>query len=130
MEIDLTKVDVEGEGPALISAGDSVFLRDEFARSRHHSVTDFADLRALETFINHVHFPFRDDRQSLLEAVEYSASLQKCLCEYSAEKKFVILMCVSDRRCTVRFHQARTNETWLADDLDSYHDEAVMVLTT
>jgi hypothetical protein len=132
LEIDPSEVDVAclGAGPALISSGDSIFLKDEFARSRHHSVEDFADHVDLERRINHVHFPFRDDRQSLAEAIAYSACLRQSLGEFSSEKKFVILVCIYDSRCTVRFHQARTNESWLADGLDGYREEAVMVLTT
>jgi hypothetical protein len=132
MQIDPVDVDIEcvGPGPALITAGDSIFLKDEFAQSRHHSVEDFADTNALESFVNHVHFPFRNDRQSLAEAIAYSACLRQSLGEFSSEKKFVIIVCISDTRCTVRFHQIRRNESWLCDDLDGYREEAVMVLNT
>ncbi len=132
MEVNPSQVDIElpEARPELICAEDSVFLKEEFARSRHHSIEDFADLTALESFANHVHLPFRNDRQSLAEAIAYSACLRQSLGELSSEKKFAIILCISDRRCTVRFHQIRTSESWLADDLDSYREEAVMVLTT
>jgi len=131
MNISPSRVGLEHPGgpPELVADGDSVFLRNEFARSRHHSIEDFADRASLESRINHVHFPFRNDRQSLEEAIAYTACLRQSLCEFSG-KSFVIIVCVADRRCTVRFHQARKSESWLADDLDFYREEAVLVLST
>ena len=131
MKIDPSQVDLERAAVRLelVSTGDSVFLRDEFAQSRHHAIEDFADRSSLESQINHVHFPFRDDRQSLEEAIAYTACLRQSLGEFSG-KRFVIIVCVADRRCTVRFHQVRKSESWLADDLDFYREEAVMVLDT
>jgi hypothetical protein len=131
MEIDPAG-DLEHAGvrPELVSAGDSVFLRDEFARSRHHAIEDFADHATVESSINHVHFPFRNDRQSLAEAISYCACLHQSLVEFASGRKFVIIVCISDQRCIIRFHQIRANESWLADDLDFYREEAVMVLNT
>jgi hypothetical protein len=132
MQIDRSEVCVErpGEEPALISAGDSVFLRDEFARFRHHAIQDFADLSSLESFVNHAHFPFRKDKQSLLEAIAYTAAVQQSLCEFSSEKKFVITLCIADRHCIIRFHQIRSNESWVGDDLGTYLEESVLAVTT
>lgn len=35
---------------------------------------------------------------------------------------------ISEDSCVVRFHQCRKGEQWLADDLEGYAEEAVLVL--
>jgi hypothetical protein len=113
-----------------VTEGDSVFLKEEYDGAKNVSTKDFPDRTGFESFVNHVHFPFRDDRSSLLYALGYVLALQKALHVYDPGRSFLVILSISDNKSTVRFHEARPNESWLADNLEGYKGEAILVLST
>lgn len=107
---------------------DSLVLRDE-QRKTHANPTDFIDLTGFEAFVNHVHLPYDGSRDSLQSCLDYLITLQKGLAEFGRGRSFVVMLSLSDKSCVVRFHQFRPGESWVADDLEGYSEEAVLVLS-
>jgi hypothetical protein len=130
--IDLSKPEVlpqPDSTPAFVTEGNSVFLREEYAGAKSVSTKDFPDRTGLESFVNHVHFPFHGDRTSLLRALGYTMALQTALRIYEPDRRFLVILSISDTKSTVRFHECRPNESWLADNLEGYKEEAILVLS-
>jgi len=90
------------------------------------------DATALEAFVNHCHV---DDELGLelgdpvliAQAGRYAGRLAAELARAYPDVPFLVILTVGDS-CIVRFHKQRTGESWLADDLESYGDQAVMAI--
>jgi len=41
-----------------------------------------------------------------------------------------VIVAVEVHGCTARFHQLRQGEAWIAEDLEGYADDAVLLLET
>jgi hypothetical protein len=118
------------EVPAMKVVGESVLLQAEFARSMHITLKDFEDRTGYECFVNHVHIPWKKGRRSFLSVLGFIAAIKLSLDNYSVNKRFLILASFSDGECTIRFHQVRQGEKWLADDLEGYKTEALLQIET
>jgi hypothetical protein len=114
----------------LTTVGDSVLLEEELAHSKHVSLKDFEDRIGYECFVNHVHLTCRSGKRSLLAALGYIANLKRSLEEFRPNRAFVIIASFSDGECTVRFHESRQNEKWLADDIEGYKLEKILEIRT
>jgi len=113
--------------PVLESVDGSVLLKSEFEGNQHVKTSDFPDRTGYECFINHVHLPFEQTRESLLACLRYAIALQSGLAELQPRRHFQIIVSVGETDCTVRFHEDRSGESWVAENLDGY-TEAVLVL--
>lgn len=91
---------------------------------------DLPDQTGYECLINHVHFPFDGTNESLKSSLRYAVAIQKELTRIGQGHGFQVILSVDDRECTVRFHRIRPNENWIADDLEGYTEEAVLLLET
>jgi hypothetical protein len=116
----------------LQSVGDCVILTGFEAALAHGPVEQHPDATALEAFVNHCHV---DDELNLparapallAQAGCYAGRLAAELAQAYPSEQFLVIFTVSDS-CIVRFHKVRPGESWLADDLESYGDEAVMAI--
>jgi hypothetical protein len=116
------------ESPAFEIAEGSVVLRTEFEKNRHVSVTAFPDRTGFESFINHVHLPFNGTRESLLACLAYTDALRRGLTRLVGSRHFQVIVSIAGNGCTVRFHEVRFGERWIAENLEDYADEAILVL--
>lgn len=114
--------------PQLTEIGDSVLLKDQLKSTAHVTLGDFQDRTGHECFINHVHKPYDSTRESLQACVQFTSRLQSELALVARGRPFLVILAVSGKDCTVRFHQRRRNEVWLDDDLEAYVEEAILVL--
>lgn len=114
--------------PALVIVGEFVLLKDHYEASKHIRPEDLPDKTGYECLINHVHLPFDGTNESLRSSLRYAVALQKELTRIGQGHGFQVILSVDDRECTVRFHRIRPNENWIADDLEGYAEEAVLVL--
>lgn len=114
--------------PRILTVNGRVFLEDEYNRAKHVKPSDFPDMTGLECFVNHVHMPFSGNRESLISCLEYVAVLQRELARSAVGRSLEIIVSVSNDGCTVRFHEIRPGENWLADDIDQYAEEAILVI--
>ena len=121
--------------PGILSATDfvtvngSVLLRSEHEKNRHLKAPDFSDRTGFECFVNHLHLPFNGTRESLLESLGYAIALRHALSSFEG-KTFLVIASVADGECTIRFHQLRENESWVAEDLEGYGSEAILLLNS
>jgi hypothetical protein len=107
----------------------SLLLRTEYEKAKHVKSEDFPDRTGFECFVNHVHLPYAGTPESFRSCLQYALALEKYLSEFGEGRVFLVLLSVSDNGCVVRFHQNRPNERWIADDLEGYSEEAILVLT-
>ena len=113
--------------PVLQIVDGSVLLKSELEGTKHVKISDFPDRTGYECFINHVHLPFEQTRESLLSCLRYAIALQSGLAELQPRRHFQIIVSVGEADCTVRLHEDRSGESWVAENLDGY-TEAVLVL--
>lgn len=114
------------------SVGDCVILTDFEAALADSTVEQHPNATRLETFVNHCHvddeldLPPRDPAL-LSQAGRYAGRLAAELAMAYPGERFLVILTVGDS-CIVRFHKVRAGESWLADDVESYGDEAVLVV--
>ena len=126
---EITKEDL----PSLVLAEDCVLLKRDFEGNRHVKVTDFPDKTGFEHFVNHVHFPFTQTKESLLSSLGYAESLRKSLLPLAEDRRLRVVLSISqdDRSpkfaCTVSFYTIRRGEILITDDLEEYKSEAILV---
>jgi hypothetical protein len=124
---------VQGNLPMFEVFEDCVLLREQWAPNSHVKIADCFDKTGFECFINHVHLPFDGTNGTLLPCLEYATTLQKGLASFAPDRQFRVILAFSedekfpDSACTVRFHQVRPDENYLADDLEGYKSEAMLV---
>jgi hypothetical protein len=117
-----------GASPSLVVVDGSLLLREEYEKAKHVKPDDFSDRTGFECFVNHVHFPYDGSRASLQSCLKFATALQKGLTEFGEGRRFLVIVSVSADSCVVRFHQCRPNENWVADDLEGYSEEAILIL--
>ena len=113
--------------PVFENVDGSVLLKQEFEGAQHVKGSDFPDRTGYECFINHVHLPFAQTRESLVSCLRYAIAVQSGLARLQPRRNFQIIVSVGEVACTVRFHEVRIGESWVADNLEGY-SEAVLVL--
>lgn len=116
--------------PALSEVGEFVLLKNNYEANKHVKPADHEDKTGYECFINHIHLPFDGTGASLKSCLGYAIALQKGLARIAKNRSFMVIASVNDDWCTVRFHQLRQGETWIAEDLEGYAEEAILILRT
>ena len=113
--------------PAFVTDGDSVLLRSCWKGAQHILPSDFSDRTGYESFINHVHLPWSNEDE-VFSALNFVFELRRGLGGFDAERDFRVILAAGADDCTVRFHEIHPNEAWLADDLESYPEEAILTV--
>ena len=120
----------------LLSAGfvdqdGCVFFAQFAKRTSGASRSDFPDLTGYECFVNHVHIDdyVEDADAQTLAAVGVAFARRLCELLSARTGDFNVIVGSDDLSWSVRFHRVRAGEAWLSDDLESYQDEAIAVLT-
>lgn len=116
------------QSPELVMVGNSVLLADHYKGSQHVFGNEFADRTGYEAFINHYHVRCGGSPAELRKLIAEIASLRASLARYAPGKSFLILISISEGECTIRFHERRRGESWLADDLEGYTQDAVAAI--
>jgi hypothetical protein len=114
--------------PRLVTAEGCVLLADEAQACHSVSVSDFPDRTGFECFINHFHVPYDGTAAGLQKLIVRIAGIQRALTEYAPDRSFVIPVSIAKGECTIRFHECRPGEAWLADDLEGYTEESVAAI--
>jgi len=123
-----------GRGPdvQIVEAG-GCFLLGAFARRPHLSPADFPDETGLECSANKLRMEAMLDARLvsscpllLLTAGLLTArALSRELSHHPA--RFNVILSYDGDCCAVRFHKIRAGQRWLAEDLEGYVDEGVVV---
>jgi hypothetical protein len=120
--------------PTLETFEDCVLLKDQWDPNGHVKIADCFDKTGFECLINHVHLPFDGSNETLISCLEYAAMLQEALMPLATERLLRVIVSLSEDdefpkfACTVRFHQIRPGETWIAEDLEGFKSEAILVV--
>lgn len=111
-----------------------VFVLGRFARRPHLSLADFRDVTGLECSANKLPMAGMVDPRlaataplllltaGLMTAQAVSVQLARF------EQLFNVIVSYDGETCSVRFHRVRAGERWLAEDLEDYDDEGVLVV--
>jgi hypothetical protein len=122
-----------GDLPRVEIVYDCVLLKSEYERNKHVKIADFPDKTGFESFINHVHLSYPRTNESLISCLKYATTLKDALIPLTHDRRFRVIVSLSqdapsDRfGCTVRFHQIRSDENWISEDLEGYESEAILV---
>jgi hypothetical protein len=126
--------DVPSQLPALEIVEDCVLLKDQWEPNKGHvKIADHFDETGFECFVNHVHLPFDETGKTLTRCLEYAATLEDALMPLTTNRRFRVVVSLSDdgefpkSACTVRFHQIRTGQNWILEDLEEYESDAILV---
>ena len=118
--------------PELELFEDCVLLKN-FERNKHVKVSELPDKTGFECFINHVHLPFRSTKESLVSCLARAVSIERALIPLAQNRRFRVIVGISEdnssseRNCTIRFHHIRLGEDWVADKLEGYKADAILV---
>jgi hypothetical protein len=117
---------------SVINTSGCTVFEEEYDRNRHVRLEGFQDRTGYECFINHLHRPYSSDRSSLAENLAFAVGLSKALASTDNLKRFLTILSIGEGEedCTVRFHECRPGETWISGDLDSYTEEAILLIST
>jgi len=117
--------------PIISTSGCTVF-QEEYERNSHVRLEDYQDRTGYECFINHLHRPYSSDRSSLDRTLAFVVGLSKALASIDGLKRFLTILSIGEGEedCTVRFHECRPGENWISGDLDSYTEEAILLIST
>jgi hypothetical protein len=120
------------ESMPTINASGCTFFREEYERNSHVRLEDFQDKTGYECFINHLHRPYSSDRSSLDAILAFVVGLSKALASTDGLKRFLTILSIGEGEedCTVRFHECRPGESWISGDLESYTEEAILLVST
>jgi hypothetical protein len=126
--------DVPGRLPTLEIFEDCVLLKSQWEpNKRHVKIADHFDETAFECFVNHIHLPFDGTGKTLTRCLEYAVTLENALIPLTTDRRFRVIVSLSDdgefpkSACTVRFHQIRTGQNWILEDLEEYESDAILV---
>ncbi len=135
----LTELEVPSPFQMLVAGGfkdedGCLFLRELFHHDRLTALAMHHDKTGYECAVNAIHLEDYLEKGMAREAPALAATAQKCV-PWLAERlrrfskvPFRVIVTVAGRHCTLRFHQIREDEQWLADDLEAY-EEAVFTDT-
>ena len=123
-----------GRGPDVqVVETSGCWLLGGFVRKPHLSPTDFPDATCLECSANRLRmetmFPARLVLSCPLLLLTAGLLTAQLLASELArhEGSFNIILSYDGESCAVRFHKVRAGERWLAEDLEGYVDEGVLV---
>jgi hypothetical protein len=123
-----------GRGPDvhIVEAGGCFLLRG-CAKRPHLSPADFPDQTGLECSANKLRmeamFPQRIVLSCPLLLLTAGLLTARLLAAELAqhEARFNVIVSYDGESCAVRFHKIRAGQRWLAEDLEGYVDEGVLV---
>ena len=118
--------------PGLTLDGDALVLA--IAREKVHPPPEsFPDLTGYEAFVNHVHIDdhldggLASDSSALLtHGLAFTRRLEALLSREARPTELVLS--VDEMSASVRFYTWRPDQPYLADDLEGYRDEAILVI--
>jgi hypothetical protein len=123
-----------GQRPTLAIFEDCVLLKNQWEPNKQHvKITDLPDKTGFECFINHVDLPFDGTDESLISCLEHASTLQEALMPLTGDRQFRVIISLSEddefakSGCTARFHQIRPGEISMAEDLEGFKSEAILV---
>lgn len=96
---------------------------------------NFPDLTGFECFVNHIHVedqlgPAPGSTGLLKQGIAFGLATDSQLRSTFPGKPFKVIVAATAHGCGARFHLARPGEEWLANNLEGYGDEAILVLET
>lgn len=92
----------------------------------------FIDATGNECFFNKLHMEDYLDECDLDKMLDYGISYAKHLSKKLTllnEGQFNVILSYDEETCTIRFHKCREGEDYLAQDLEGYLLDAVLVVT-
>jgi hypothetical protein len=104
------------------------FLKYLYHKETNVSPADFPDKTGLECFINSFHLEDYVEENWLPYALWVINQLFEKYANLFNHNLLTAIVTQDDLSCTLRFHLKREEESWLDEDLDSYKEEAILVI--
>jgi hypothetical protein len=121
-----------GPDVRIVEAG-GCFLLGGFLKKPHLSAADFPDQTGLECSANKLRMEAMFDARIasscplllLTAGLVTARTVSDALSRYPG--RFNVIVSYDGESCAVRFHKIRAGQRWLAEDLEGYVDEGVLV---
>ena len=94
-------------------------------RALRLSETMYQDETGYECFVNHLHIDDYAESDSLPLAMAFAGQVGSVWLSTASENTMRVIVSHNDSGSVVRCHLVRPNQSWLAEDLDSYEQDAV-----
>ena len=111
-----------------VSEGGAWFIASLRGRGSNASQASFSTPTEFECFVNHLHLDDFSEQNLLGNALYCDAALRQRLAEKLGKDVLRSIISMDETGGVFRCHVIRTGERWNADDLDSYKEEAVLVI--
>jgi hypothetical protein len=105
------------------------FVEDKGTASSDMRKTYFDEI-GYECFVNHFHFKGGSEGELATVAAEFCRRAHAIWEKSNLSGELRFIVSIRDHEATVRFHLIREGNQWLADDLNSYKNEAILVYDT
>lgn len=108
----------------------ALFLRHGWERRGGASLSDFPDRTGFEAYLNHIHLDrmVKPQDRSQADLLGQAISLAAVVASQAPGLPLEHIIAATDGSVTYRFHVKREGESWIADDLDGYSGEAILIL--
>lgn len=123
--------------PGIVQVEGSWLLASQVQSSQPTQHQHFPDRTGYEAFINHLHIADileagaeESTARILSQAVAFARGLEALVAPHGPFEIVVAIDKESPSDCNVRFYRRRPGETWIADDLEGYKEEGILVLDT
>jgi hypothetical protein len=118
----------------IIDAGftvvDGCFLLTALADVTTNATEDsFPDKTGYECFINHIHIEDHVTENFFAESVVFTSALLRKWNDTNCEGHLVVIAALGIDEGTIRCHLKRSNESWLANDLDRF-EQAILEISS
>lgn len=111
----------------LVSEGDCVFLRSLYSRRGNAVRESFPDEVGYECFVNHIHVDDYTTEVPLPVGLALVNELGAIWAQQGMGGTLRVILSSDDIDCVLRCHLLRQDQSWLADDIETYRNEAILV---
>jgi hypothetical protein len=99
-----------------------IFLKHQYDLCKHVTQDDFPDEVGYECFVNHIHIDNYVNNNLLTVGILLLQELGNSWLSQDIEGVLRLILSIDETSCVVRCHLLRSDQLWLADDLESFQD--------
>jgi len=121
-------------GSGFIESEMCIFFREAWNKMPHLNLAQFEDRTAFECFVNKIYIDdlLKDqdytEMEKVRETIWFAKEVQDLLKAAFEGRIFEVFLSINNYQYICNFHEIRLGETWLSDDLESYSEEAILIM--
>ena len=118
-----------------LDANDCILLQELAEQGKFVQLEDFPDKTGYECFVNKFHVEdylaksVFSQQDLLKHAMAFAYKLEGTLLAKYSDISFELVISIQKLSCVAYLHIIRENEAWVAQDIESYRSEGVLVMS-